>query len=65
MPTYPNCSSEKTIKNSHIHNGKQRFKCHECGRQFVENPQKIVINQDKRELTDRLLLTIVRTKFNC
>ncbi len=56
MPTCPNCSSEKTVKNGHIHNGKQRFKCHECGRQFVENPQKIVIDQDKRELIDRLLL---------
>ena len=56
MPTCPNCSSEKTVKNGHIHNGKQRFKCHECGRQLVENPQKIVIDQDKRELIDRLLL---------
>ncbi len=56
MPTCPNCSSEKTVKNGHIHNGKQRFKCHDCGRQFVENPTKIVIDQEKRELIDRLLL---------
>lgn len=56
MPTCPNCSSEQTVKNGHIHNGKQRFKCHECGRQFVENPQKIVIDRDQRELIDRLLL---------
>ena len=56
MPTCPKCSSEKTVKNGHIHNGKQRFKCHDCGRQFVENPTKIVIDQEKRELIDRLLL---------
>ena len=56
MPTCPNCLSEKTFKNEHIHNGKQRFKCHDCGRQFVENPTKVVIDQEKRELIDRLLL---------
>ena len=56
MPVCPNCCSTRTVKNGHIHNGKQRFKCHDCGRQFVENPQKIVIDQQKRELIDRLLL---------
>ncbi len=56
MPTCPNCSSEQTVKNGHIHNEKPRFKCHECDRQFRENPQKIMISQAKRELIDRLLL---------
>jgi transposase-like protein len=56
MPGCPNCASSKTVKNGHIHNGKQRFKCHECGRQFIEHPQKKVIDQAKRELIDRLLL---------
>ncbi len=56
MPNCPNCSSEKTVKNGHIHNGKQRYKCHDCGRQFGENPEKILISQEKRELIDRLLL---------
>ena len=56
MPTCPSCSSEKIVKNGHIHNGKQRFKCRECSRQFVENSKKITINQAKRELIDRLLL---------
>jgi transposase-like protein len=44
------------VKNGHIHNGKQRFKCNECSRQFVENPKKILIDKEKRELIDRLLL---------
>src|SRR5512146_650443 len=56
MPTCPSCASSHTVKNGHIHNGKQRFKCHECGRQFVEHPSKKVIGQATRELIDRLLL---------
>ena len=56
MINCPNCSSEKIVKNGHIHHGKQRFKCNQCSRQFVENPQKILIDQEKRELIDRLLL---------
>ncbi len=60
MPTCPSCDSEQTVKNGHIHNGKQRFKCHQCGRQFIENPQKIVINQEKQELIDRLRQRVSR-----
>jgi len=56
MPVCPSCVSCQTVKNGHIHNGKQRFKCHECGRQFVEHPTKKVIDQGTRELIDRLLL---------
>lgn len=56
MPACPNCFSSRTVKNGRIHNGKQRFKCHECGRQFIEHPQKKVIDQVTRELIDRLLL---------
>jgi transposase-like protein len=56
MSVCPNCSSSRTVKNGRIHNGKQRFKCHECGRQFVEHPQKKLIERATRELIDRLLL---------
>ena len=50
MPICPNCDSEKIVKNGRIHNGKQRFKCNECSRQFVETSEKIVISQEKRDL---------------
>ncbi|MBD2307807.1 IS1 family transposase [Chroococcidiopsis sp. FACHB-1243] len=50
MPACPKCSSEQTVKKGRIHNGKQRFICHECGRQFVEKPQKKVIDSTTREL---------------
>lgn len=56
MPVCPICGSSHTVKNGRIHNGKQRFKCHECGRQFVEQPSKKVIDQGTREFIDRLLL---------
>ncbi len=56
MPACPTCASSYIVKNGRIHNGKQRFKCHECGRQFVEQPTKKVIDQSTRELIDRLLL---------
>jgi cytochrome c2 len=45
MPTCSSCTSKSTVKNGHIHNGKQRFKCCNCGRQFVEDLQNKVIPQ--------------------
>ena len=56
MPNCPQCNGEHIVKNGHIHNGKQRFKCHDCGRQFVENPTNIVIAEETKALIDRLLL---------
>lgn len=56
MPACPTCASARTVKNGHIHTGKQRFKCLACGRQFVEQPTKKVIDWATRELIDRLLL---------
>ncbi|WP_420805840.1 transposase-like zinc-binding domain-containing protein [Neosynechococcus sphagnicola] len=29
MPVCPSCASSHTVKNGHIHNGKQRLKCHD------------------------------------
>ena len=34
---------------------KQKYKCRECGRQFVENPQN-QISEEKKEMVDKLLL---------
>jgi transposase-like protein len=56
MAVCPACASSQTVKNGRIHNGKQRFKCRDCGRQFVEHPTKKVIDQATRDLIDRLLL---------
>jgi len=56
MPNCPLCSCARIVKNGHIHTGKQRFKCYECGRQFVDNPDLKVSDSATKELIDRLLL---------
>lgn len=56
MSNCPTCSAARSVKNGRIHNGKQRFLCRQCGRQFVEQPTKKVVNAATRELIDRLLL---------
>ncbi len=56
MPSCPTCGSEKVIKNGSIHNGKVKFACKDCGRQFVEDPQSNRISQETKALVDRLLL---------
>lgn len=52
----PQCQAHTVVKNGHIHNGKQRFKCRSCGRQFIDNPTNIIISDDTKALIDRLLL---------
>ena len=44
----PNCHSVNVVKNGSIHNGKPKFSCKDCRRQFVENPENI-IPQDKKD----------------
>ncbi|MBW4652453.1 MAG: IS1 family transposase [Kaiparowitsia implicata GSE-PSE-MK54-09C] len=56
MPQCPTCQTQHTVKNGHIHTGKQRFLCKQCGYQFVENPTHKTIDADTRALVDRLLL---------
>ncbi len=56
MPQCPACNCENVVKNGKIHNGKQRFRCKDCGRQFVENPTKKVITTEQWEMVDKMLL---------
>ena len=52
----PRCCSVKIVKNGRIHNGKPKFKCKVCGRQFVENPQNRPILDSTKQIIDKLLL---------
>ncbi len=52
----PTCGSEHLIKNGSVHNGKPKCQCKSCGHQFVVNPTKTTVPQEKRQLIDRLLL---------
>jgi DNA-directed RNA polymerase subunit RPC12/RpoP len=35
----PTCGSHDIMKNGTTRRGKQNYKCKDCGRQFVEDPQ--------------------------
>ena len=52
----PKCDSTQIIKYGLTHYGKPRFRCRDCGRQFVENPSRQPIDADTRNLVDKLLL---------
>ena len=59
------CQSENVKKNGHIHNGKQNYRCNDCGRQFVENPENKVISSDQRRLIKKLLLERLSLRGIC
>lgn len=52
----PRCRSQRIVMNGTIHNGRQKYQCNACKRQFVENPQNKPIAQEDKDLTDKLLL---------
>ncbi len=52
----PTCGSQAIVKNGQTRHGKQNYKCNDCGRQFVENPQWRRIPEETKVLIDRLLL---------
>lgn len=51
----PKCHSTQVVKNGHTHYGKQRFRCQECRRQFVENPTRQPVDESTLELIEKLL----------
>ncbi len=50
------CGSRHLIKNGSVHNGKPKYQCKSCGRQFVVNPTKTTIPKEIKKLIARLLL---------
>lgn len=54
--TCSSCESTKTVKNGCIHNGKQRYLCRACGRQFTPNATKKTISDETKGCIDKLLL---------
>lgn len=50
------CQSPQIIKYGHTHYGKPRFRCQNCGRQFVEGATRQPIDETTRQLIDKLLL---------
>ena len=56
LPKCPSCGSSLVVRNGHIHNGKAKFACKACRRQFVENPAWRPIADETKALIDKLLL---------
>jgi len=56
LPNCPSCGSSLVVRNGHIHNGKAKFACKACQRQFVENPEWKPISDETKALIDKLLL---------
>ena len=61
----PSCSSTDTKKNGHIHNGKQNHFCNACRRQFVENPEQVLISDAQRGRIGKLLLERIPLRGIC
>lgn len=51
----PKCHSARIVKYGRTHYGKQRFRCQDCKRQFVEAPSRQPIDQATRDLIEKLL----------
>src|SRR5688572_17103895 len=56
LPKCPSCGSSLVVRNGHIHNGKAKFACKACRRQFVENPEWKPISDETKRLIEKLLL---------
>jgi insertion element IS1 protein InsB len=54
--TCPTCGSHDISKNGTTRRGKQNYKCRDCNRQFVEDPQWKPKDKDTLSLIDLLLL---------
>ncbi len=52
----PVYGSKHIIKNGSVHNDKQKYQCKSFSRQFVDNPNKITIPDEAKQLIDNLLL---------
>ena len=52
----PTCQGTQVIKNGTIHNGKPKWKCKDCGRQFVAEPNQRRISDETKQTIDKLLL---------
>ena len=54
--TCPTCGSHDISKNGTTRRGKQNYKCRDCNRQFVEDPQWKPKDKNEQSLVDLLLL---------
>lgn len=65
MLTCPQCKATAIKKNGTIHNGKQKYECLACRRQFVEDPINKQIPDETKERIRRSLLERVSLEGVC
>jgi hypothetical protein len=61
----PSCTSALVKKNGHIHNGKQKYQCLVCKRQFVLDPAQKIIDETRKDLIRKTLLERVSLEGVC
>ena len=61
----PSCKSTFIKKNGSIHNGKQKYECLLCHRQFVEVPENKIIPEETQKRIRRSLLERVSLEGIC
>ncbi|MGE0083538.1 MAG: IS1 family transposase [Desulfococcaceae bacterium] len=61
----PNCNSGNIKKNGHIHNGKQNYRCKDCFRQFVNNPEKKTVSDFEKNIILKLLIERIPLRGIC
>ena len=61
----PNCRSLTIRKNGSIHNGKQKYQCLSCLKQFVKDPENKTIPKDTKDRIRRSLLERVSLEGIC
>ena len=45
----PHCGSDELVRDGHAPNGKQKYRCHGCGRRSRENPTPNASPEARRE----------------
>src|SRR5256714_392803 len=61
----PECGSQQFKKNGPIHTGKQNHQCKTCGRQFVVDTTRKVIDDAHRRVVERLLCEKISLQGIC
>lgn len=61
----PSCTSILVKKNGHIHNGKQKYQCLACKKQFVLDPAQKLIDEETKILVKKTLLERVSLEGVC
>jgi IS1 family transposase len=54
--TYPRCQSQNIVQYGYIHNGKKRYLCYDCHRQFTPEGKKKYISEEQKQMVNKMLL---------